>query len=80
MTHTAAPLLLTTTEAARLLGLGRSSVYKLAADGRLSLVKIGKSSRVTRDSVESLVAELIAEGRPQDESPGGEPGLPSKDE
>lgn len=40
--------------ACRALGLGRTSVYKLAKEGRLELVKFGRSSRITVRSLEAL--------------------------
>lgn len=48
------PLLLTIDEAADALGIGRSSVYKLLAAKQLDSVKIHRSNRITRRSVERL--------------------------
>ena len=39
-------LLLTVPEAARLLAIGRTSLYRLIGDGDLRVVKIGRATRV----------------------------------
>jgi excisionase family DNA binding protein len=70
--------LLTHAEVGRLIGQSRSSVYALTRCGRLPVVYLGRSARIPRAAVEALVAELLAEGRPQNESPGGQPGLSNK--
>ena len=48
-------LLVRPTEAAELLGLGRSKVYALLASGELPMVKIGKSVRVPVDELRQWV-------------------------
>ena len=52
------PILLTIPEAADALGIGRSTVYELIADGRIETVHIGRACRVPvvglLDFVESL--------------------------
>ncbi len=45
------PALLTVKQAARVLNLGRSTVYELIADGRLEVVHIGRSTRVPTDAI-----------------------------
>lgn len=45
------PLLLKVSEASRLLRVGRTTVYKLIREGGLSARKIGRSIRITSDSV-----------------------------
>lgn len=52
-----APLLLTVTEAARVLALGRTSVYQLIWDGELNPVRIGRSVRFTIAELERFVDE-----------------------
>jgi excisionase family DNA binding protein len=66
--------LLTLREVGTMLGVGRSTVYRLIDAGRLSTVKItAKSVRVPRTSVCELIDELIAEGAPtQDEGLAGQ--------
>ncbi len=44
-------------DAAKLLSLGRSSVYKLLAQGRLRAVKVGDRRLVTRESIQHLLAQ-----------------------
>ncbi len=40
------PLLLRTDEAARVLGIGRSTLYALIASGELPVVRIGRATRI----------------------------------
>lgn len=58
--HPPTPLLLTVVEAARLLGVGRSTAYELLASGELESVHIGRSRRIPVAAVESYVAGLRA--------------------
>lgn len=51
-------LLVTIDEAARRLGLGRSSVYELMKSRQLEVVKIGRATRIPTDSVSGLVQRL----------------------
>ena len=53
-------LLFTTTEAARVLHLSRTTVYTLINDGSLRPVHIGRSCRITRTELERFVGELDA--------------------
>jgi excisionase family DNA binding protein len=57
----AAPALITIKQAARVLNLGRSTIYELIAAGQLEVVHIGRSARVPAQSVEALVARLRSE-------------------
>ena len=52
-------LLLKPEEAARLLGVGRTSVYELIARGELRTVMIGRCRRVTMSSIRALVDRLV---------------------
>src|SRR5262245_3824827 len=54
------PALLTVKQAARVLSLGRSTVYQLIADGRLEVVHIGRSTRVPTDAISRLIGALRA--------------------
>jgi len=56
-------LLLTPEEAAEVLGIGRTKVYSLIADGELLSVRIGKSRRVPRDALDEYIARLEDEAR-----------------
>lgn len=51
------PLLLRAGEVARLLGLGRSTVFALLAAGELPIVRIGRSVRVPRVALERWIDE-----------------------
>ncbi len=52
------PILLTPTEAARALGIGRSKLYQLMQDGVLESVHIGACRRIPTDALLALVAKL----------------------
>ena len=52
------PLLLSPAQAARALGIGRSSLYKLLAAGDLESVRIGACRRVPADALLQVVARL----------------------
>ena len=52
------PILLTPTEAARALGIGRSKLYELMQQGVLESVHIGACRRIPTDALLALVAEL----------------------
>ncbi len=56
--HPPTRLLLTVVEAARLLGVGRSTAYELLASGELESVHIGRSRRVPVVAVENYVESL----------------------
>ncbi len=43
-------------EAAKALGLGRTSIYAMIADGRLEAFKLGRRTLVKADSIRQLVA------------------------
>lgn len=49
-----APLLLRIPEAARLLGIGRTTLYQLVARGEVPVLRIGRSVRISRVAVERL--------------------------
>ncbi|WP_040337146.1 helix-turn-helix domain-containing protein [Candidatus Blastococcus massiliensis] len=53
-------LLLTTAEAADVLGVGRTSVYALIKEGQLRPVHIGRSCRISRAELERYVNRLDA--------------------
>ena len=51
------PLLIPVDEAARLIGVDRRRIYKLAEAGKLDLVKLGRNTtRVTGDSLRRLAS------------------------
>jgi len=52
------PILLTPTEAARALGIGRSKLYELLQTGVIESVHIGTCRRIPTDALSDLVARL----------------------
>lgn len=50
------PLAISINETARALGLGRTSIYAMIADGRLEAFKLGRRTLVRMESVRQLVA------------------------
>ena len=50
------PLLLRMTEAARLLGVSRSTMYQIVGSGEVPVVRLGRSVRVVRARLEAWVA------------------------
>ncbi|MBM7784967.1 helix-turn-helix domain-containing protein [Tenggerimyces flavus] len=54
-------LLLTTTEAAQRLGIGRSALYDLIRTRRLRTVKIGARRLVPVDALPEVIAVLVEE-------------------
>ena len=50
------PLLVPPKEAWRLLGIGPTTGYKLIAEGKLEVVKIGRGTRLTMRSIRALAA------------------------
>jgi len=51
-------LLLTPTEAAKVLGIGRSKTYQLLQSGQLQSVHIGSCRRIPLEAVHNFLAEL----------------------
>ena len=54
-------LLITTTEAARRLGVGRSTLYNLIRSHRLRTVKIGRRRLVPVEALTACITELAEE-------------------
>jgi excisionase family DNA binding protein len=54
------PILLTIPDAARMLALGRTTVYELIGSGALEVVHVGRSVRVPVDAVHLFVASKRA--------------------
>ena len=52
------PILLTAEEAGRVLGVGRTTIYRLMREGELTGVSIGASRRFPRDEITEYVAKL----------------------
>lgn len=60
-------LLLTVSEAASCLGIGRSTLYELVASGEIESVTIGRSRRVPVASLAVYVDRLLASSGAADE-------------
>jgi excisionase family DNA binding protein len=54
------PMLLTPTEAGRVLSVGRTTVYHLMSTGQLESVSIGRSRRITLEAIRRYVDGLTA--------------------
>jgi excisionase family DNA binding protein len=53
--ETTPPLLLTIPDAARVLAVGRSTLYELIGSGQLATVHIGRSVRISVEEVRAFV-------------------------
>jgi excisionase family DNA binding protein len=49
------PIAVSVNDAARMLSLGRTSIYALINEGRLDTVKIGRRTLITTESIRRLV-------------------------
>ncbi len=70
---TEAPLLLRVEEAAKLLGVGRTTVFALVSAQKLPVVRIGRSVRIPREALERWIREHLVGDAPDEdaaESPG----------
>jgi len=54
-------MLLSIRDVQRILGCGRSTVYRLFDDGKLRSVKVGKSRRVWSGDVKAYINDLLQE-------------------
>lgn len=50
------PLAVSINDTARALGMGRTSIYAMIADGRLEAFKIGRRTLVRMESIRRLIA------------------------
>jgi excisionase family DNA binding protein len=51
------PLAVSINDTAKALGLGRTSIYAMIADGRLEAFKLGRRTLVRMESIRRLVAK-----------------------
>lgn len=58
------PFLYTMVDAAKMLGVGRTTIYDLADRGEVEVVHIGRRALVTRESLADFVTRLRAAGKP----------------
>lgn len=63
METTPTKLLLSTEEAAQLLGIGRTRMYEILRSGAVKSVVIGRSRRIRPEDLEEYVRRLTDEGR-----------------
>lgn len=63
--ETPAPLLLTVEQAAKQLGMGRTTLYSLIRSDKVESVRVGRHRRFRPEAVERYAASLLAktEGR-----------------
>jgi excisionase family DNA binding protein len=54
------PICVKINDAARMIGVGRTKLYELIAAKQVEVVKFGKSTRVTTESLRALVTRLRA--------------------
>ena len=54
------PLLRSLDDACRLLGIGRTTLYKLVDEGQLQQVKVGRRALITAQSINNYVDALSA--------------------
>jgi excisionase family DNA binding protein len=62
-TAAAGPLLLTVEEAARLLGIGRTTAYALVKTGELESIPLGRLRRIPAECVTEYINRLRAQAR-----------------
>ena len=52
------PLLVTVEEAARLLGIGRTTMFELIGSGEIKSIRLGRRRLISRTTLETFVDEL----------------------
>lgn len=57
-THTDTARLYSINDTCRILGIGRTTVYKLISQNQLLTVKIGRSTRVQASSINAVVGDV----------------------
>lgn len=77
------PMLLTVSDAARVLAISRSKMYQLVTTRELEVVHIGRLVRVPLSSLHRFIARLEATGAGAGRSTGGRPsssaaGMPTE--
>lgn len=60
------PICVKINDAARMIGVGRTKLYELIAAGEVDAIKLGKSTRVTTESLRELIKrqDMSGQGRP----------------
>jgi excisionase family DNA binding protein len=67
-TAAAGPLLLTVEEAARLLGIGRTTAYALVKSGELESIPLGRLRRIPAECVTEYISRLRAQARAKNQA------------
>lgn len=49
------PICVRVNDAARMIGIGRTKLYKMIASGEIEAIKLGKSTRITTTSLHKLI-------------------------
>ncbi len=65
-----APLLLRVEEAAKLLGVGRTTVFAMVSARELRVVRIGRSVRIPREALEHWIREHLEADAPDEDAVG----------
>jgi excisionase family DNA binding protein len=55
--HAIEPITMRVPEACRYIGIGRSTLYALIADGQIEIIKLGCSTLVLTESLKALIAK-----------------------
>ena len=61
--HTSSPLLHSINDTKLLLNCGRNTVYNLVKRNELTLIKMGRRSLITDESINALVARKVTEAK-----------------
>ncbi len=56
------PLMVNTHQAAKFLGIGRDSTYKLVREGKLKAIRIGNRAYIPRAELETFVKNILEQG------------------
>jgi excisionase family DNA binding protein len=56
------PLSVTVDQCCDLIGIGKTTFYRIAGQNKLTLLKIGRRTLVTMDSIEALIRDAQTDG------------------
>lgn len=56
------PLSVTVDQCCDLIGIGKTTFYRIAGQKKLTLIKVGRRTLVTMDSIEALIRDAQTEG------------------
>ena len=62
--------LLSIAEAQRVLGVGRTTIYRLIGEGQLPAVKVGRRTLISESQVQHFIQSLSNQGRAHDDGGG----------